>query len=109
MKSIQNILQTEGIEFMDSLMNDYLTVYEKLNASKLSFRRLGDELKFYKGRNNEEITPLNETLYSYFKDGIEFIRRVSLIFYMEFPEGWLFRMQYFNNNSQFYPLRFFTT
>ena len=63
MKSIQNILQTEGIEFMDSLMNDYLTVYEKLNASTLSFRRLGDELKFYKGRNNEEITPLNETLY----------------------------------------------
>ena len=99
MKSIQNILQTDGIEFIDSLMNDYLTVYEKLNASTLSFRRIGNELKFYKGRDNEEITSLNETLYSYFKDGMEYIRRVSLVFYMEFPEGWLFRLQWFNPNS----------
>ena len=99
MKSIQNILQTDGIEFIDSLMNDYLVVYEKLNASTLSFRRIGNELKFYKGRDNEEITSLNETLYSYFKDGIEYIRRVSLVFYMEFPERWLFRLQWFNPNS----------
>lgn len=99
MKSIQNILQTDGIEFLDSLMNDYLVVYEKLNASTLSFRRIGNELKFYKGRDNEEITSLNETLYTYFKEGIEYLRRVSLIFYMEFPEGWLFRMQYFNPNA----------
>lgn len=99
MKSIQNILQTEGIEFLDSLMNDYLVVYEKLNASTLSFRRIGNELKFYKGRDNEEITSLNEILYTYFKEGIEYLRRVSLIFYMEFPEGWLFRMQYFNPNA----------
>lgn len=99
MKSIQNILQTDGIEFLDSLMNDYLVVYEKLNASTLSFRRIGNELKFYKGRDNEEITSLNETLYTYFKEGIEYLRRVSIIFYMEFPEGWLFRMQYFNPNA----------
>ena len=99
MKSIQNILQTDGIEFLDSLMNDYLVVYEKLNASTLSFRRIENELKFYKGRDNEEITSLNETLYTYFKEGIEYLRRVSLIFYMEFPEGWLFRMQYFNPNA----------
>lgn len=99
MKSIQNILQTDGIEFLDSLMNDYLVVYEKLNASTLSFRRIGNELKFYKGRDNEEITSLNETLYTYFKEGIEYLRRVSLVFYMEFPEGWLFRMQYFNPNA----------
>lgn len=99
MKSIQSILQTNGVEFIDDIMNDYLVVYEKLNASTLSFKRIGNELKFYKGRDNEEITNLNETLYSYFKDGIEYIRRTSLIFYMEFPEGWLFRTQYFNPNA----------
>lgn len=99
MKSIQNILQTDGIEFLDGLMNDYLVVYEKLNASTLSFRRIGDELKFYKGRDNEEITQLNETLYTYFKEGIDYLRRVSLIFYMEFPEGWMFKLQYFNPNT----------
>lgn len=100
MKSIQNIIQSNGVEFLDNLMNDYLVVYEKLSASTLSFRRVGNVLKFYKGRDNEEITPLNETLYTYFKCGIEYIRRVSLIFYMEFPEGWLFRTQYFNPNNQ---------
>ena len=99
MKSIQSILQTNGMEFIDDIMNDYLVVYEKLNASTLSFKRVGNELKFYKGRDNEEITNLNETLYSYFKEGIEYIRRTSLIFYMEFPEGWLFRTQYFNPNA----------
>jgi len=99
MKSIQNILQDNGREFLDDIMNNYVIVYEKLNASTLSFSRRGDELKFYKGRDNEEITQVNSALYSYFQDGIDYIKRVSMIFYREFPEGWMFRMQYFVQND----------
>ena len=99
MKSIQSILQDNGIEFLDDIMNNYVIIYEKLSASTLSFSRSGEELKFYKGRDNEEITPVNAALYSYFQDGIDYIKRVSMIFYREFPEGWIFRMQYFVENK----------
>lgn len=99
MQTLQDILQNQGAEFLDGLMNDYVLVYEKLSASTLSFRRIGNELHFYKGSDKEEITSINATLYRYFQDGMDYIKRVSLIFYMEFPEGWLFKCQYFVSNK----------
>lgn len=99
MKSFQDILQTQGYEFLNNLMNDYVLVYEKLNASTLSFKRTRDELHFYKGSDKEEITSINAALYTYFQKGIDYIRNVSLIFYKEFPENWLFSMKYFVDNK----------
>lgn len=99
MKSFQDILQSRGYEFLDNLMNDYVLVYEKLNASTLSFKRIGEEIHFYKGVDKEEITQTNLALYSYFQKGIDYIKNVSLIFYREFPENWLFKFQYFVDNK----------
>lgn len=99
MKSFQDILQSRGYEFLDNLMNDYVLVYEKLNASTLSFKRIGDEMHFYKGVDKEEITQTNLALYSYFQKGIDYIKNVSLVFYREFPENWLFKFQYFVDNK----------
>lgn len=99
MKSFQDILQTQGDEFLNRLMNDYVIVYEKLSASTLSFKRIGDELHFYKGSDKEEITSVNATLYAYFQKGIDYIKNASLIFYREFPEGWLFSLKYFVDNK----------
>lgn len=99
MKSFQDILQMQGYEFLDNLMNNYVIVYEKLNASTLSFRRIENELHFYKGVDKEEITQTNLALYSYFQKGIDYIKNVSLVFYREFPENWLFKFQYFVDNK----------
>jgi hypothetical protein len=99
MKSFQDILQAQGDEFLDRMMNDYVIVYEKLSASTLSFKRTGDELHFYKGSDKEEITSVNATLYSYFQKGIDYLKNASLVFYREFPEGWLFSFKYFVDNK----------
>ena len=99
MKSFQDIIQTQGYEFLNNLMNDYVLVYEKLSASTLSFKRVGDELHFYKGSNKEEITSINAALYTYFQKGIDYIKNVSLVFYREFPENWLFSFKYFVDNK----------
>lgn len=99
MKTFQETIQANGLEFVNDLMNAYTIVYEKINASTLSFKRIGDSLYFYKGRDNEEINPINSMLYSYFQNGIDYINRTSLIFYMEFPENWMFRLQYVVQNE----------
>lgn len=95
MITFQEILEQNGIEFVDSLMNNYLVVYEKKNCSVLSFMRCDEELKFFKGNDKEEITPLNYALHNYFEEGINYIRRASSIFFREFPEKWLFKLNYY--------------
>lgn len=99
MKTFQETIQSNGLEYVNDLMNGYTMVYEKINASTLSFKRIGDTLYFYKGRSNEEINDINSMLYTYFQNGIDHIKRTSMIFYMEFPENWLFRMQYVVSND----------
>ena len=98
MKTFQDIMQNKGDEFVWHLMENYVIVYEKLNASTLCVKRIGDTLHFYKGSDKDEITDINITLYNYFMQGIEHIKRVSLIFYRELPEGWLFKFNYFVDN-----------
>ena len=65
MLSLQNILNTEGQEFIDNLFNKEVVVIEKLNAATLSFKKkhtsemdLNRKLTFYKGSgvNKKEIT-----------------------------------------------------
>ena len=87
-------MEQHGIEFVDALMNNYVVVYEKKDCSVLSFMRCGEELKFFKGNDKEEITPLNYALHNYFEEGINYIRRASSIFFREFPDKWLFKMNY---------------
>lgn len=99
MKTFQETIQSNGLEFVRDLMNGYTMVYEKINASTLSFKRIDDTLYFYKGRNNEEINSINSMLYSYFQNGIDHVKRTSLIWYKELPENWLFRMQYVIQND----------
>ncbi len=99
MVTFQEILEQNGIEFLDALMNNYLVVYTKKNCSVLSFMRCGEELKFFKGNDKEEITPLNIAIHNYFEEGINYIRRASSIFFREFPENWLFKLNYYPNVS----------
>lgn len=87
-------MEQHGIEFVDALMNNYVVVYEKKDCSVLSFMRCGEELKFFKGNDKEEITPLNYALHNYFEEGINYIKRASSIFFREFPDKWLFKMNY---------------
>jgi hypothetical protein len=94
MITFQETLEQHGIEFVDALMNNYVVVYEKKDCSVLSFMRYGEELKFFKGNDKEEITPLNYALHNYFEEGINYIRRASSIFFREFPDGWLFKLNY---------------
>ena len=94
MITFQETLEQHGIEFVDALMNNYVVVYEKKDCSVLSFMRCGEELKFFKGNDKEEITPLNYALHNYFEEGINYIKRASSIFFREFPDKWLFKMNY---------------
>lgn len=94
MKSFQEEIQAKGIDYIKDLLYSYLIVFKKDMSSTLSFRRVDDRLVFYKGRDNEEITDINSALYTFFQEGVDYLKRNTLIFYREFPEGWLFRFQY---------------
>ena len=63
MLSLQNILNTEGQEFIDNLFNKEVVVIEKLNAATLSFKKkhtsemdLSRKLTFYKGSGAKACT-----------------------------------------------------
>ena len=77
MLSLQNILNTEGQEFIDNLFNKEVVVIEKLNAATLSFKKkhtsemdLSRKLTFYKGSevNKKEISIADKVMTTFYSN-----------------------------------------
>ena len=82
MLSLQNILSSEGQEFLDNLLNKEVIVNEKLNAATLSFKKvqtsemdLNRKLTFYKGSgsNKKEITIADKVMTTFFSNGMTYV------------------------------------
>ena len=88
MISLQNILNSEGQEFLDNLLNKQVIVNEKLNAATLSFQKkvtsetdLNRKLTFYKGsgNNKREITIADKVMTTFYKNGMNHNNIISHI------------------------------
>lgn len=108
MISLQNILNSEGQEFLDNLLNKQVVVTEKLNAATLSFQKkvksetdLNRKLTFYKGSgvNKREITVADRVMTNFYSNGMTYLNNLSKIIIDKIPNNWTFVCKYFPNHQ----------
>lgn len=108
MLSLQNILNTEGQEFIDNLLNKKVIVIEKLNAATLSFKKkhtsemdLNRKLTFYKGSgvNKKEITIADKVMTTFYANGMTYLSNMSNLIIDRIPANWTFVCRYFPNHQ----------
>lgn len=108
MISLQNILSTEGQEFLDNLLNKEVIVNEKLNAATLSFQKkvkseadLNRKLTFYKGSgvNKREITIADKVMTNFYSNGMTYLSNLSKIIIDKIPNNWTFVCKYFPSHQ----------
>jgi len=108
MITLQNILNSEGQEFLDNLLNKEVVVNEKLNAATLSFQKkvksetdLNRKLTFYKGSgvNKREITVADRVMTNFYANGMTYLSNLSKIIIDKIPNNWTFVCKYFPNHQ----------
>lgn len=108
MLSLQNILNSEGQEFLDNLLNKEVIVNEKLNAATLSFKKkhtsemdLNRKLTFYKGsgNNKKEITIADKVMTTFYSNGMKYLNNLSKLIIDKIPANWTFVCRYFPNHQ----------
>lgn len=108
MLSLQNILNTEGQEFIDNLFNKEVVVIEKINAATLSFKKkqtsemdLNRKLTFYKGSgiNKKEITIADKVMTTFYANGMTYLSNMSNLIIDKIPANWTFVCRYFPNHQ----------
>ncbi len=108
MISLQNILNSEGQEFLDNLLNKEVIVNEKLNAATLSFQKkvkseadLNRKLTFYKGSgvNKREITVADKVMTNFYSTGMTYLSNLSKIIIDKIPSNWTFVCKYFPSHQ----------
>lgn len=108
MLSLQNILNTEGKEFLENLLNKEVVVTEKLNAATLSMQKkqtsemdLNRKLTFYKGTgvNKREITIADRVMTTFYSSGMTYLSNLSKLIIDRIPSNWTFVFKYFPNHQ----------
>lgn len=108
MLSLQNILNTEGREFLENLLNKEVIVTEKLNAATLSMQKkqtsemdLNRKLTFYKGTgvNKREITIADRVMTTFYQSGMTYLSNLSKLIIDRIPANWTFVFKYFPNHQ----------
>ena len=108
MLSLQNILNTEGKEFLENLLNKEVVVTEKLNAATLSMQKkqtsemdLNRTLTFYKGTgvNKREITIADRVMTTFYMSGMTYLSNLSKLIIDRIPSNWTFVFKYFPNHQ----------
>lgn len=108
MLSLQNILSSEGQEFLDNLLNKEVIVNEKLNAATLSFKKiqtsemdLNRKLTFYKGSgsNKKEIVKADRVMSTFFSNGMQYLNNLSKLIIDRIPANWTFVCRYFPSHQ----------
>jgi hypothetical protein len=108
MLSLQNILNTEGSEFLENLLNKEVIVTEKLNAATLSMQKkqtsekdLNRKLTFYKGTgvNKREITIADRVMTTFYSSGMTYLSNLSKLIIDRIPANWTFVFKYFPNHQ----------
>lgn len=108
MLSLQNILNTEGREFLENLLSKEVVVTEKLNAATLSMQKkqtsemdMNRNLTFYKGTgvNKREITIADRVMTTFYLTGMTYLSNLSKLIIDRIPANWTFVFKYFPNHQ----------
>ena len=99
MKELTQIYRDAGKQLIEDLFKDYLVVTEKLSGSSFSFKKSGEGVTFYKGKNHRPINLIDRTMMVYYEKPIRYIKSLVSKNLSSIPDNWMFCFQYFPHNS----------
>lgn len=99
MKELTQIYRDAGKQLIEDLFKDYLVVTEKLSGSSFSFKKSGEGVTFYKGKNHRPINLIDRTMMVYYEKPIRYIKSLISKNLSSIPDNWMFCFQYFPHNS----------
>lgn len=98
---LYEIYNKKGKDFVDKLLNSYVTVNEKMDGSAFIFERDPQSGKFifYKRDQRNPITLVDRTLMKYYEKPINYIESLPPHVIQKIPRGWRFGLEYFSTNK----------
>jgi len=98
---LYDLYNKKGKEFVDKLLNSYVTVNEKMDGSAFIFERDIETGKFlfYKRDQRNPITLVDRTLMKYYEKPINYIESLPPHVIQKIPRGWRFGLEYFSSNN----------
>ena len=96
-KSLTDIYNKNGREFVDKLFSQYVTINEKLDASAFGMEKdpITGGLNYYKRNTEVPISKVDRTLMRYYEGPIAYLGSLDRKIIDKIPIGWRFGMEYF--------------
>jgi len=96
--TLREVFRKEGLQFVHKLLDDFVIISEKLNATRFAFEKLPNgELEFY--RKDGKITAIERTLNQLFETPINYIQNLPQETLDKIPTGYRYGFRYFNSNE----------
>ena len=101
---LKTIYESKGRDYVSGLLDKFIVVKEKLKGTSLHFRFVNEELKFYKGSTNKEISIIDRTLQSVYEKPIQWLqdKALGMYEYNMIPESYRFAFRYVPEDSKIY-------
>lgn len=101
---LKTIFESEGRDYVSGLLDKFLVVKEKIKGTSLHFRFVNEEIKFYKGSTNKEISIIDRTLQSIYEKPIDWVfdKAIAMYEYGMVPESYRFAFRYTPEDSKLF-------
>tara|TARA_S200002703_G_scaffold159446_2_gene172936 strand:+ start:704 stop:2419 length:1716 start_codon:yes stop_codon:yes gene_type:complete len=101
---LKTIFESEGRDYVSGLLDKFLVVKEKIKGTSLHFRFVNEEIKFYKGSTNKEISIIDRTLQSIYEKPINWVfdKAIAMYEYGMIPESYRFAFRYIPETSKLF-------
>ncbi len=101
---LNTIFESNGRDYVSGLLDKFLVIKEKIKGTSLHFRFVNEEIKFYKGSTNKEISIIDRTLQSIYEKPIDRVleKAIAMYEYDMIPESYRFAFRYIPEDSKLY-------
>lgn len=96
--NLEDIYKNKQDEFVNDLLNQHLTVFEKISGSTFYLKRIGDDFFYYKKFYNP-ITQIDRVLSNFYEKAISYLETIKQSILNEIPENVYFCFEYIPDTS----------
>ena len=95
--SLREIFRKEGMQFVKKLLDEFVVISEKLNATRFCFERTEDGIEFYK--KDGKITAIDRTMAALYEHPIKYIESQPKDIIEKLPIGFRYGFRYFHTEK----------
>ncbi len=101
---LNTIYEQKGRDYVSGLLSKFLVVKERIKGTSLHFRFVNEELKFFKGSSNKEISLIDRTLQGIYEKPIDWVveKAIDMYEYDMIPESYRFAFRYTPEDSKLF-------